>query len=262
VNIAHSVFIFAAAFLSYQLNQWFDLDPLITIAINMPVMFIAGMIIYRLLLARDVNSPRYTEMTVLITFALALMIEGGLTFIFTGTVRSVRPSYGIEAEIFDFAGGRIIIPHAQLYSAVASLVLVGLLWTFLQYTRTGYAIRATMQNRTAAQTVGVDVVRVSTIAFGIGTALAGASGALMSFRFSFFPAGHWEWVALLLSLIVLGGMGNLLGAVIGALALAVVAAFVSNEFGATWSPLTFYLSLFVILLVRPHGLFGKRLEAG
>jgi branched-chain amino acid transport system permease protein len=82
----------------------------------------------------------------------------------------------------------------------------------------------------------------------------------MSFLFSFYPSGHWEWVALLLSLVVLGGMGKLLGAVAGALLLAVAAAFVSNTFGPTWSPLTFYLALFLILLVRPQGLFGKKTE--
>ena len=256
VNIAHPVFIFMAAFIAYHLNQLFGIDPIVSIAINMPLMFLFGIVLYRLILARDAESPRYTEMTVLITFALALITEGILAFLFTGTIRTVRPPYSVGAIII----GDIFIPKAQLYAVITSFILIGGLWLFLRFTRLGYAIRATMQNRAAAQTVGVNVTQVSMIAFGIGMALAGASGSLWSFLFSFFPSGHWEWVALLLSLIVLGGMGQLAGAVVGALLLAVIAAFVSREFGPTWSPLTFYLSLFVILLIRPQGLFGKKIE--
>jgi branched-chain amino acid transport system permease protein len=256
VKIAHAVFIFMAAFLAYQLNQSFGMDPIVSIVVTMPAMFLFGIVVYRLVLSRGAESPNYTEMTVLITFALALMTEGILSYLFTGTVRTVRTPYTTQA----FFIGDILIPARQLYASITGFALIGALWAFLRFTRIGYAIRATMQNRTAAKTVGVNVTQVSMIAFGIGMALAGASGSLVTFLFSFFPAGHWEWIALLLSLIVLGGMGQILGAVLGALLLAVAAAFVSNQFGPTWSPLTFFLSLFIILLVRPQGLFGKKVE--
>jgi branched-chain amino acid transport system permease protein len=291
INIAHSVFIFMAAFITYTLHtgatisllgytieiEGMGLDPILSIAITMPVMFIFGILLYRLVLARDAESPKYTEMTVLITFALALMIEGLLGDMFTGTNRTVRTSYITKAfrlnDIFLALGmpdmadavkaseyGRILIPATRLYASMTGFALIGGLWALLRFTRLGYAIRATMQNRDAAKTVGVNVDQVSMIAFGIGIALAGASGSLYSFLFSFFPNGHWEWVALLLSLIVLGGMGEIFGAVAGALILAIAAGFVQNLWGPTWQPLTFYLSLFVILLIRPHGLFGKKIE--
>jgi len=118
-----------------------------------------------------------------------------------------------------------------------------------------------MQNLSAAQVVGVNVERMSMFAFGIGMALAGASGSMMSFLFTFFPAKHWEWIAILLALIVLGGMGSLGGALVGAFILAISSAIVGNYFGYTWSPITFFLALFVILLFRPQGLFGKKIEA-
>ena len=94
-----------------------------------------------------------------------------------------------------------------------------------------------MQNRTAAQVVGVNVGRISMLVFGIGMALAGASGAMMSFLFPFYPGKHWEWVAA--RLLGGAGMGSLLGALIGALVLSVVAAYVSSLCGPTWSPVTF-----------------------
>jgi branched-chain amino acid transport system permease protein len=93
-------------------------------------------------------------------------------------------------------------------------------------------------------------------------ALAGASGSLISFLFPFFPARHWQWIAILLALIVLGGLGSLKGAVVGALLLAVMAGIVSHFFGSTWSPMTFFGALFLILLVRPQGLFGHQARVG
>jgi branched-chain amino acid transport system permease protein len=157
--------------------------------------------------------------------------------------------------------GDLFLPKAQFYAGLMSILLISLLWAFLRFTRMGYAIRATTQNRAAAQLLGVNVSQVSTFTFGLGIALAGASGALMSFLFSFFPAKHWEWIAILMSLIVLGGMGKLMGAVVGAVMLAIVAAFISTYYGPTWSPMTFFLALFLILLIRPEGLFGEKVEA-
>ena len=105
-----------------------------------------------------------------------------------------------------------------------SIALIGALWLFLRYTRIGNAIRATMQNRNAAQVVGVNVTWVSMLAFGIGLALAGASGSLLSFIFTFYPAKHVAWIGMLMSLVVLGGMGSLMGALVGSFLLAVIAA--------------------------------------
>ena len=212
--------------------------------------------VYQLLFARLFSDVRARGMTVLLTFALALVIEGVLGYFFTNIYRSTTPGYTASALLF----GPYYLPEAQFYATMMSMAILGLLWAFLQYTRTGYAIRATMQNRTAAEVVGVNVGRISMLVFGIGMALAGASGAMMSFLFPFYPGKHWEWVAILLSLVVLGGMGSLLGALIGALVLSVVAAYVSSFYGPTWSPVTFYLALFLILLIRPQGLLGKRPE--
>jgi branched-chain amino acid transport system permease protein len=156
--------------------------------------------------------------------------------------------------------GDLFIPTSQLYASLVSFVLLIGLWAVLRLTKTGTAIRATMQNRAAAQIVGVNVRRTSALAFGMGMSLAGAAGSLLSFMFPFFPARHWQWIALLLALIVLGGMGSVKGAVIGALLLAVASAIVTAQIGPTWSPITFYLTLFLILLVRPQGLFGAKVR--
>jgi branched-chain amino acid transport system permease protein len=254
VNIAHSAFIILAAYVTYWGFKFYGIDPMLSIFINMPLLFVLSVILYKLLFPRIAESPRYVEMTVLMTFALALILEGTMGVFFTGIYRSANPSYTTQALIF----GTYYLPLGQFYATLLSVVLLLLLLLFLRFTRTGRAIRATMQNRTAAQIVGVNVERISTLSFGIGMALAGASGSLMSFLFTFFPAKHWQWVAILLALIVLGGMGSLMGAITSAFLLAVAAAYVSHFFGPTWSPITFFLALFLILLVRPQGLFGKQ----
>jgi branched-chain amino acid transport system permease protein len=256
VNLAHAAFILIASYLTYVLFESLTLDPMLSLFITMPLMFGLGVGVYLVLFPRLENSPRYVEMTVLLTFGLALIVEGLLTFIFTGTFRTVRPEYASTA----ITVGEIFIPTSQLYASVISFALLIGLWLILRFTKTGTAIRATMQNRAAAQIVGVNVRRVSALAFGIGMALAGAAGSLLSFMFPFFPAKHWQWIALLLALIVLGGMGSIKGAIVGALLLAVASAFVTDTFGPTWSPITFYLTLFLILMVRPQGLFGAKLR--
>lgn len=256
INLAHPIFIIAGAYISYWLFKLFGLDPILSLPIGMIGMFCVGVVIYKLVFQREAGNPKFIEMTVLLSFALALSLDGLLGFMFSNTHRITSPSYATEA----FIVGDLFVPKGQFYAGIMSILLILALWLFLRYSRIGYAIRATTQNRDAAQLLGVNVTFVSTITFGIGIALAGASGALISFIFSFFPAKHWEWIAILMSLIVLGGMGSLLGAVLGSLLLAVIAAFVGDVFGPTWSTMTFFFSLFVILLIRPQGLFGEKLE--
>lgn len=257
VNLAHAAFIVLAAFFSFFLWDGLGIDPLISMVIALPVFFVFGVAMYRVLFPRIEGTARYVEMTVLLTFGLAFMTEGLMAFFFTGIFRSASPPYARDAILV----GDLFIPTGQFYASLASALLLIGLWAFLKFTRTGYGVRATMQNRDAAQIVGVDVRRVSTISFGIGMAVAGASGALVSFIFPFFPARHWQWIAILLSLIVLGGLGSLKGAIIGALALAVISSFVSDLIGPVWAPITFFGALFLILIVRPQGLFGKKVRA-
>lgn len=256
VNIAHAALMLIAAYIAYWAFRLYEVDPILSLLVSMPALFLLGMIIYQLLFSHIAESSRLGELSVLLSFALALIVEGVLGFFFTNIYRSTTPSYATAAIRFE----PFYLPAGQFYATLLSVGLLALLWAFLQFTRTGYAIRATMQNRTAAKVVGVNVKRTSMLAFGLGMALAGASGSLMSFLFTFYPSKHWEWIAILLSLIVLGGLGSLMGALVGAFALAVAAAYVSFYFGPTWSPITFFLALFVILLFRPQGLFGKQVE--
>jgi branched-chain amino acid transport system permease protein len=256
VNLAHGAFMILAAYAAYYGFTLYNIDPLISLFIVTPLFFFMGVIIYKAIYPRITGSPRFMEMTILLAFGMALILEGVMGKFFTGTYRAANPSYTTDAIQI----GDLFVPTAQFYATIVSIVLLGLLWLYLNYTKLGYATRATMQNRDAAQIVGVNVERVSTISYGIGIAMAGASGTLISFLFTFFPNKHWQWIAILVSLIVLGGLGSFVGTLVSALSLAVLASLISNWLGPTWSPLTFFLSLFIVLLFRPQGLFGKKLE--
>ena len=256
VNLAHGAFIVLGAYSAYYLYESLGIDPLISMILALPVFFLLGVVLYRVLFPRIEGSHRFGEMTVLLTFGLAFLVEGLMSFFFTGIFRTADTGYSTDAIFI----GDIFIPTGQLFSVIASAILLVGLWAFLKFTRLGYGVRATMQNRDAAQLVGVNVRGVSTISFGIGMALAGAAGTLVSFMFSFFPSRHWQWLAIMLALIVVGGMGSIKGAVISALTLAVLSSLVTDQISPEWAPLSFYGVLFLMLMIRPHGLFGKKVR--
>lgn len=256
VNLAHAAFIVLAAYITFWFYKIFNLDPILSMVVTVPTLFVLGLVYYKVLFAPQADNPRFVDLTVLITFASGLILEGLMSYFWTGIYRSVNPPYAQRPIKF----GEFFVPESQLYATAISVTLILALWLFLHYTRTGNAIRATMQNRTAAQVVGVNVTAISMLAFGIGLGMAGASGSLLSFIFSFFPAKHVAWIGLIMSLVVLGGMGSLMGALAGSFMLAAVAALVSFYIGPTWAPVTFYLALFLILLFKPEGLFGKKVE--
>ncbi|MBB3397344.1 MULTISPECIES: branched-chain amino acid ABC transporter permease [unclassified Rhizobium] len=256
VNLAHPALIIGGAYIAYWAFKMLGLDPILMLPVASIVMAVVGVVLYKLLFEREAKSARYSEMTVLLTFALATMVEGLLGGLFSNTQRITSPAYATDAIFI----GDLFIPKGQLYAGIVSLLIVGGLTLFLKFSKLGNAIRATTQNREAAELLGVNVNAISILAFAIGIGLAGAAGSLVSFVFSFFPAKHWEWVAMLMSVVVLGGMGSILGTVVAALGLSVIAAFVGAWVGATWSTMTFFLALFIVLLVRPQGLFGEKPE--
>ena len=255
VNLAHPILIICGAFVAYWLFKMYRIDPLLSIPISAAVVSILGIIIYKLAFERDAGEQKYSEMTVLLTFGVAMILDGLLSFAFKNTQRVTSPSYATDA----FFVGDIFLPKAQLYSGAFSAFILIFLAFFLKFSEMGVAIRATSQNRTNAELVGVNVKLVCLVSFAIGCGLAGAAGSQVSFLFSFFPAKHWEWIGILMSLVVLGGMGSILGAVIGALSLSIMSSLVASYIAPSWSTMVFFLALFLILLVRPHGLFGKNI---
>lgn len=254
INIAHGAFLILAAFLTWSLWDSIGMDPLLAIAITTPAMFAFGWVLYNTTIRRIRQAP--PAATVLLTFGLALVIEGLMGIVWGNTSHSVRPGYFTES----FEIGSLFLPKAQVYGGLVAIGVLSTLYGILTWTWLGRAIRASAVNPQGAELVGVNVGAVSAMTFAVGVASAGAGGSIASMLYPFLPGSHYQWIARLLGIIVLGGMGSLPGAVLGALVLGVAETMTVTYVGPEWATAVPYVFVFVILLLRPQGLLGSRLR--
>jgi branched-chain amino acid transport system permease protein len=254
VNVAHGAMLIAAAMITWYVWSATGIDPFL-IAIPMTlVMFGAGWLLYRTVISRIQGAS--VSMSVLLTFGIALTIEGLLNVFAGNKFRSATPSYFDES----FRIGGLVFPKTQVYGAAVAMLTLGVLFLVLTRTWTGRAIRATSQNPTGAALIGISSGGVAALAFAIGTSTAGVGGSILSVLYPFFPASHYDWIARLLGIIVLGGMGSLAGAFVGALSLGLAETLTATYLSLQWATLVVYLVILVVLLVRPQGLFGTQLR--
>jgi branched-chain amino acid transport system permease protein len=176
--------------------------------------------------------------------------------IWGNTSHSVRPAYFNES----FAIGDLFLPKAQVYGFAVAAIVLGSLYLILTRTWLGRAIRASAVNPQGAALVGVNVGGVAALTFAVGVAAAGAGGSIVSVLYPFLPGSHYQWIARVLSIVVLGGLGSLPGAAVGALLLGVAEAATVAYISPSWATAVPYVVIFVVLLVRPQGLMGSRLR--
>jgi len=259
INIAHGAFLVFGAYLAYWLFRLYGLDPILSILITIPLFFLVGAVVQRTMLSRVRSEP---GLFVLVTFALAITLEGIMGALWQSTGRSVRTAYTgevIKLAVLDF---NLRLPVVRIVGFGAAIAVLGFFHTLLLRSNLGRAIRATIQNSTAAQLVGVNVSRVQAVAFGLGLAAVAAGGSIFSLIWTFNAASHEEWISKMLSVIVLGGMGSLPGAFIAALIMGVVESVAAVTMTTYLSPIVFYLVLFLVLIFRPQGLMGTRIREG
>ncbi len=254
INIAHGSFLILAAFLTYTAWHATGIDPLVAVVFTTPLMFAFGWLLYTFAVRRVRGA--HVSSSVLLTFAIALVVEGLMGVIWGNTSHSVRPSYVNES----FHIGEIFLPKAQVYGCALASFVLGALYLILTRTWLGRAIRASASNPSGAALVGVNVSAVAALAFAVGVAAAGAGGSIVSVLYPFLPGSHYQWIARLLGIIVLGGMGSLPGAVIGALILGVAETATVTYISPQWATAVPYLIIFVVLLARPQGLAGAKLR--
>lgn len=250
INVAHGAFLILGAYFTYWLFSLAGMDPFVSLVITVPVMFAIGWLVQRYVLSRLQNPE---QASVLVTFALAITMEGLMSSVWKTTLRTVRPEYA--STVIKFATFRM--PVTRLAGFAAAVLVLILLYIILQRTNLGRAIRATIQDRNAARLVGVNVELVAAMTFGIGIATAAAGGSLLSMIYSFNASSQTDWISRVLSIIVLGGMGSLPGALVAALSLGILEQLTAIVITLYWSPIVFYIFLFLTLIVRPQGLLGE-----
>jgi branched-chain amino acid transport system permease protein len=256
INVAQGALVILAAYLSYALFSHVHIDPFLSVLIVTPVMFVLGVLV-QIVFVRSLRGSDSEELSLLVTWALALGIEGVLSVVFKTTYRATSPSYADKTlTVFGYQVGFV-----RLMAFILSGVLLVLLSFLLTRTKFGRAVRATVQNPTAATLLGVDANRVQTLSFGLGVSMAAAAGAVYGVIYPFNPGSHYDLISRLLSIVVLGGLGSLGGAVIAALVMGVTEAVVAVEWKPTWASFSYFVVLIVFLLVRPQGIFGVRERA-
>jgi branched-chain amino acid transport system permease protein len=254
VMIAHSAFLILAAYLAWYFHERTGLDPLLSLVVTVPLFFATGYGMQRGLISR-LRPISLTMMSVLLTFAIALVIEGMLGFVFSGTQRRLRLGYS-SANI-EFLGVSVAVVKLVAFGLAA--LALGVLYVVLKKTAFGRALRATTQHRDAARLIGIDTDRVAGMGFGIGLATAAVGGTALALDYTIYPSLHWHWIGPLMAIIVVGGLGSIPGAAIAAMVLGIAASLLQVPFGTTWAQTVFYLALFLTLMVRPQGFFGGRL---
>jgi branched-chain amino acid transport system permease protein len=254
INFAQAIFAIMCSYLSYTLFTDFGIDPFLSILVLVPAMFAFGYWIYVILLRR--LSQSRAELGLLVLYGLGIGIQGVLDLIYKTNTRTIATSYADHS--WTVAGYQV--PEVRFYAFVLAVAVLAGLHLIRQRTKLGRALRATTQNPVAAQLMGVDVERISGLGMGLGVAAAGAAGAVFGMILPFNGNTQYDLLSKLLSIAVLGGLMSMPGTIVAALILGVIESVVAATISPDWSAFSFLVVLFAVLIIRPQGLFGRRLR--
>lgn len=253
INVAQGILVILGAYLSYTLSTHFGIDLFLGLLITIPTMFVVGVVIERAFVAR-LKGPEKTAMSILVTYAISLVIEGALNEIYS--VNYVQLNAWYVNKSFLLFG--VYFPYIYVFGFLLAAGLLTALYVMLYRTRFGASIRASLADQSAAALVGIDVKRVSTICFGIGVAVTAAGGMIYGATNTFNASTSYDLISRLLTIIVLGGMGSLGGALVAGILMVTLEDIVGVVWSPIWSTMSFFIVLVIVLSFRPQGLFGKQ----
>jgi len=256
LNVAHGELLMFGGYATFWLFNLFDLDPFLSLPLNIAFLVLIGLVLYQLLFVRMVKLPEEEKIknTMLIGFGLTLIFQNIALNLWTANDRGVTTSY--TGEAFTLLGVRF--PYVRVAGLVISLVCLFALQQFLRRTYTGKAIRATVEDWEAASLVGIDVKKVYLLSFLIGTALAGVAGALVLVSYSVSPSIGLHWTLKSLIVMVLGGVGNFMGTFIGGILLGATESATAFFISGNYREVVGLIFFLLVLIFRPQGLFGAK----
>jgi len=251
IDVAQAGYVILAAYLSFVLQGVFHIDFFLGLLITMPVLFLVGLAV-ELAFIRPLKRER-TQLSILVTFGIGLVIEGVLGMAFGTTEQGLQAWYVTHG----FQIGNAYVPYMYVFAFILAVVLIAALFVLLYRTKYGRSVRALMQNRTAAQLIGINVERVSAITFAIGVALTAAGGMVYGATTPFNNNSWYDLITRLFAIIILGGLGSVQGALFGAIIMLVCSDVTAVVWSPVWSSAVFFVALVLLLLFRPQGLFGR-----
>jgi len=256
INIAQGILVVLAAYLSYVLSVHLHIDLFLGLLVTVPAMFLIGVAI-QVLFMRPLRGRERVSMSLLASYAVAIILEGVLYTIFGPANVQLNAWYVIDGVRVLGGAEPYYLPYIYLFGFGLAVVLVAVIYWILYRTKFGRSVRATMQDQTAAQLIGIDVNRVAALTFGIGVAATAAGGMVYGSLNAFNANTGYDLISRLLAIIVLGGLGSIGGALAAAVFMITVESVV-DIWSPAWSVVVFYAALVLVLTIKPTGLFGKR----
>jgi branched-chain amino acid transport system permease protein len=250
-HFAHGSVAMFSGYISYLLVKRLGMDLFATLIISMLFAALVGIVLERIAYRPVRNAPPINSF--IIALGLLMMIDNSANILFGANQVIIPSSYD---RVFRFAG--VSISSLRLYLLIISLVLITLLYLFIQYTKMGKAIRAVAQNREASLIVGIDTDRVSTVVFALGSAMAGAAGVFIGSIFALYPAMGGATVMKGFAVLILGGLGSFPGAIIGGLLIGITENFGTALLSSAYKDLFAFVLLVIVLIFKPSGLFGRK----
>ena len=250
VNLSHAATIMLAAFLTYFLWSGLGLDPLLSLPITMAALFIFGFLLQKYVINFVMKAPPLT--TFLLTYGIDTLLVSLALRAWTADMRQSKPGYANTSLVI----GNLQLPYTQLAGIVVSFGLTLLVYLYLDHTKAGRAIRAVAMDRVAARLMGVNISHIYALTFGIGAALAGAYGALLSTTNAFAPNSFSIYNILAFSIVVLGGLGSIPGVLMGGVTFGLVYEFAGTYLLSQRDVIIFGI-LILVLVVKPTGLLGR-----
>lgn len=250
VNFAQGEFVMLGMYGTYAVYNLLHLDPYVAVLLVLPVLFVVGAVIQRLILAPLRTEP---SMQIFATFGLLMLLENVVLAVTRGTAYSV-PSPLAEVSVAILGAQIGLVRLLALVAATAVAVALGV---FLKRSMLGRAIRAVAQDRNAARLVGIDVDRIYMLTFGIGTALAGLAGCLLTPIYSLSPQIGTSFILPAFAVVVMGGLGSVLGAYVGGFIVGLTESFAGYYLDPALKHAVLFAVFIAVLIVRPSGLFGQ-----
>jgi branched-chain amino acid transport system permease protein len=252
VNFAHGEFAVVAMYATYLLFVTLGLDPIVSLFPIAIVFFGVGYLLQATLINRFVGRSEHEQFILLV--GIAIIIVNGLLMIFGPDARPTNLPYAIESYMI----GEVFIDKARVYAAVGAIVVSSALFAFFRYTTIGTAIRACADNLTGAAVVGLNVRRLYAFTFGLGLACVGAAGALMVTIADASPLLAQSFTLLSFTIVIVGGLGSMAGALVGGILIGVSEALASFFLAPSMKSMFSFALLVAVLVLRPQGLMGRR----
>jgi len=253
IHISHAAFGLLGAYLAYSLLAYFGIDPVVSAAVSVPLLFILACGVYQLLIKPITRAKEVIVASMILTFGLAIIMENVMVLIWKADPRIMTPTYASGALIV----GPFYFQYPHLVGFTLSIAGIAAIYFFLKKTYTGMAVRAAWQQPEAARLYGVNLYRISMITFALAVSTGGAGGISLALLNSFEPHSHNLWLIYLFLVVIVGGVGNVAGTALAGLIIGVITGLSMAFLPFQWVNLVTFGFLMVFLILRPHGLFKQ-----